>query len=257
MSSASESAVEEPVAGSSSAATESGDVSRLIEAVTTEETDNVTSPTLDQLGRQHSIMRATGLTETDRAAALKARHRVRATTMGSTVRRSPGAAVGAARVTVEEEEHDTDEETNEGGTMYDLINIVHAHVYQCTLWGVLRSLFIRVYAHTGAHQMSTVTVFTPHKEEGEREEEEELVVVEEKESHKSQELSAGLLESPALKFITRKDLYTFLSSAGVREMCMGRGRHKERSEGGVGVERGVKDAHGKGRVCEDWMHACV
>ena len=132
LSSASESAVEEPVAGSSSAATESGDVSRLIEAVTTEETDNVTSPTLDQLGRQHSIMRATGLTETDRAAALKARHRVRATTMGSTVRRSPGAAVGAARVTVEEEEHDTDEETNEGGTMYDLdlINAVHAHVYQ-------------------------------------------------------------------------------------------------------------------------------
>ena len=132
MSSASESAVEEPVAGSSSAATESGDVSRLIEAVTTEETDNVTSPTLDQLGRQHSIMRATGLTETDRAAALKARHRVRATTMGSTVRRSPGAAVGAARVTVEEEEHDTDEETNEGGTTYDLdlINAVHAHVYQ-------------------------------------------------------------------------------------------------------------------------------
>lgn len=123
MSSASESAVEEPVAGSSSAATESGDVSRLIEAVTTEETDNVTSPTLDQLGRQHSIMRATGLTETDRAAALKARHRVRATTMGSTVRRSPGAAVGAARVTVEEEEHDTDEETNEGGTMYGM------HIY--------------------------------------------------------------------------------------------------------------------------------
>ena len=98
--------------------------------------------------------------------------------------------------------------------------------------------------------MSTVTVFTPHKEEGEREEEEELVV-EEKESHKSQELSAGLLESPALKFISRKDLYTFLSSAGVREMCMGRGRR----EGGVWRE--VKDAHGKGRVCEDWMHACV
>ena len=122
LSSASESAAEEPVAGSSSAATESGDVSRLIEAVTTEEeeTDNVTSPTLDQLGRQHSIMRATGLTETDRAAALKARHRVRATTMGSTVRRSPGAAVGAARVTVEEEDHDTDEETNEGGTMYGM-----------------------------------------------------------------------------------------------------------------------------------------
>ena len=100
------------------------------------------------------------------------------------------------------------------------------------MWGVLCSLFIHVYAHTGAHQVSTVTVFTPHKEEGEREEEEELVV-EEKESHKSQELSAGLLESPALKFITRKDLYTFLSSAGVREMCMGRGRHEERSEGGV------------------------
>ena len=80
--------------------------------------------------------------------------------------------------------------------------------------------------------MSTVTVFTPHKEEGEREEEEELVV-EEKESHKSQELSAGLLESPALKFITRKDLYTFLSSAGVREMCMGRGRR----EGDVWRER--------------------
>lgn len=40
--------------------------------------------------------------------------------MGSTVRRSPGAAVGAARVTVEEEDHDTDEETNEGGTMYGM-----------------------------------------------------------------------------------------------------------------------------------------
>ena len=114
--------MEEPVAGSSSAATESGDVSRLIEAVMTEEeTEHVTSPTLDQLGRQHSILRATGLTETDRAAALKARHRVRATTMGSTVRRSPAkdAARGTAKVTagraVEEEEHDTDEETNEGG----------------------------------------------------------------------------------------------------------------------------------------------
>ena len=111
--------MEEPVAGSSSAATESGDVLRLIEAVTTEEeTGHVTSPTLDQLGRQHSILRATGLTETDRAAALKARHRVRATTMGSTVRRKD-AARGAAKVAagraMEEEEHDTDEETNGGG----------------------------------------------------------------------------------------------------------------------------------------------
>ena len=68
--------------------------------------------------------------------------------------------------------------------------------------------------------MSTVAVFTPRKEEEEREEE---LVVEEKESPRSQELGSGLLESPALRFITRKDLYTFLSSAGVRGMHMGRG----------------------------------
>ena len=127
--------MEELVAGSSSAATESGDVSRLIEAVTTEEeTGSVTSPTLDQLGRQHSILRATGLTETDRAAALKARHRVRATTMGSTVRRSPArdAAKSTAKATagraVEEEEHDTDEETNEGGNMCGIYTNVSTEV---------------------------------------------------------------------------------------------------------------------------------
>jgi hypothetical protein len=32
---------------------------------------------------------------------------------------------------------------------------------------------------------------------------------------KERSLSAGLMSSPALKFITRKDLYSFLNSAGV------------------------------------------
>ena len=82
-------------------------------------------------------------------------------------------------------------------------------------------------------------VFTPRKEEEEREED---LVVEEKESPRSQELASGLLESPALKFITRKDLYTFLSSAGVRGIRMGRGGCGER------------DVHGEGRV---WGEGCA
>ena len=87
-------------------------------------------------------------------------------------------------------------------------------------------------AHTSTHQVPT-DVFTPHKEE--EEEREEDLVVEEKESPRSQELASGLLESPALKFITRKDLYTFLSSAGVRGIRIGR-------EG-----CGEKNVHGEGR----------
>jgi len=109
--------VAEPLAGNTSAINESGDISRLIEAVLTEEGEGSSSPTLAQLGRQHSIMRATGLVQSDRTAALKARHRVRATTMGSTVRHGQQAV---ADETVTEEDHDTDEETNEG--VYRCIN---------------------------------------------------------------------------------------------------------------------------------------
>ena len=104
------------------------------------------------------------------------------------------------------------------------------------MWGSLCSWF---NPHTGAHQAPTVAVFTPHKGEEEREEE---LAVEEKESPRSPELGSGLLESPALKFITRKDLYTFLSSAGVRRMHMGRGGCGER------------DVHGEERVCGEGSH---
>lgn len=63
--------------------------------------------------------------------------------------------------------------------------------------------------------MSTVVEPTPKEEE---KEEEELV---EREARRSQELSPDLMDLPALKFITRKDLYTFLSSAGVRDLFVG------------------------------------
>ena len=105
-------------------------------------------------------------------------------------------------------------------------------------------------AHTSTHQVPT-DVFTPHKEEEEREED---LVVEEKESPRSQELASGLLESPALKFITRKDLYTFLSSAGVRGIRMGREGCGERNVHGEGC--GERDARGEGRCGERDVHGC-
>ena len=76
-----------------------------------------------------------------------------------------------------------------------------------------------MYSHTAltsSLRMSTVVEPTPDKEE--KQEEEEVVV--EQEAHRSRELTPGLMDLPALKFITRKDLYTFLSSAGVSNVCV-------------------------------------
>lgn len=65
--------------------------------------------TVAEIGRQHSIMRASGMSESDRAAALKARHRIRATTVSAARRRprEPSAI----------QEHDTDDETNGNNTV--------------------------------------------------------------------------------------------------------------------------------------------
>ena len=89
---------------------------RLVEAISAHSevgSHQDTVPSVAELGRQHSIVRATGMSEAVRSAALKARHRVRATTVGSAVRRAKRA--GRQDPLAEEEARgDTDEETNEG-----------------------------------------------------------------------------------------------------------------------------------------------
>ena len=99
---------------------------RLVEAISASsevESHQNTVPSVAQIGRQHSIVRATGMSETVRSAALKARHRVRATTVGSTVRRTERAG-GQEPLAEEEARGDTDEETNEG-TAYRITSIMY------------------------------------------------------------------------------------------------------------------------------------
>ena len=89
---------------------------RLVEAIVAYseiESQQGRVPSVAELGRQHSIVRTTEMSETVRAAALKARHRVRATTVGSTVRKAKKSE-RQEPLTEEEARTDTDEETNEG-----------------------------------------------------------------------------------------------------------------------------------------------
>lgn len=57
---------------------------------------------------------------------------------------------------------------------------------------------------------------TPGKEEGDETDDQQQQFTRQRSSGSKRKLSKGLTESPALKFITRPDLYTFLNSCGVR-----------------------------------------
>ena len=101
--------------------------------------------------------------------------------------------------------------------LHFLSHISHSNLTTLQSWvHGCKSCIFSLTGLTTSLRMSTVVEPTPKEEE--KEEEEEVV---EREARRSRELSPGLMDLPALKFITRKDLYTFLSSAGVRDLFVG------------------------------------
>lgn len=136
------------------------------------------------LGRTEGVgmreSRAVTITDEDRAAALRAQKKIRSST------RTSVTSVGGT---------DTDEETNE------------------------------VTSSVSSEQQLEEEEEQREEDEGEEEREREvesevqqIPPIEEERmrlSRASKKLSRGLRNSPALQFITRKDLYTFLNAAGV------------------------------------------